>query len=44
MMGADADNSLRPESFEPPTSGCGKLLAPAEFSGELDHDNHGKFC
>ena len=24
-------------------SGCGKLLALAEFSGELDHDNHGKF-
>ena len=25
------------------SSGCGKLLALAEFSGELDHDNHGKF-
>ena len=25
------------------SSGCGKLLAFAEFSGELDHDNHGKF-
>jgi hypothetical protein len=24
-------------------SGCGKLLALAEFSGELDHDKHGKF-
>lgn len=24
------------------SSGCGKLLALAEFSGELDHDNHGK--
>ena len=24
-------------------SGCGKLLALAEFCGELDHDNHGKF-
>ena len=24
-------------------SGCGNLLALAEFSGELDHDNHGKF-
>ena len=25
------------------SSGCCKLLAPAEFSGELDRDNHGKF-
>lgn len=25
------------------SSGGGKLLALAEFSGELDHDNHGKF-
>ncbi len=25
------------------SSGCGKLLALAEFCGELDHDNHGKF-
>jgi hypothetical protein len=25
------------------SSGCGKLLALAEFSGELDHDQHGKF-
>ena len=25
------------------SSGCGKLLALAEFSGELDHDDHGKF-
>jgi hypothetical protein len=25
------------------SSGCGQLLALAEFSGELDHDNHGKF-
>jgi hypothetical protein len=25
------------------SSGCGKLLALAEFSGELDHDNHGEF-
>ena len=25
------------------SSGCGKLLALAEFSGELDHDEHGKF-
>ena len=24
-------------------SSGGKLLALAEFSGELDHDNHGKF-
>jgi len=24
------------------SSGCGKLLALAEFSGELDHDNYGK--
>jgi len=25
------------------SSGCGKLLALAEFSSELDQDNHGKF-
>jgi hypothetical protein len=25
------------------SSGCGKLLAFAEFSGELDHDKYGKF-
>ena len=25
------------------SSGCGKLLALAEFSDELDHDNHSKF-
>jgi hypothetical protein len=25
------------------SSSCGELLAFAEFSGELDHDNHGKF-
>ena len=25
------------------SSGCGKLLALSQFSGELDHDNHGKF-
>jgi hypothetical protein len=25
------------------SSGCGKLLALAEFSCELDHDNYGKF-
>jgi hypothetical protein len=25
------------------SSGCGKLSALAKFSGELDHDNHGKF-
>jgi hypothetical protein len=25
------------------SSGCGKLFAFAEFSGELDHDDHGKF-
>jgi hypothetical protein len=25
------------------SSGCGKLLALAEFSGELDDDKHGKF-
>ena len=25
------------------SSGCGKLLALAEFSGELNHDNHSKF-
>jgi hypothetical protein len=25
------------------SSGCGKLLAFAEFSGELDHDEYGKF-
>ena len=24
------------------SSGCCKLLALAEFSGELDHDNHGE--
>ena len=24
-------------------SSCGKLLALAEFTGELDHDDHGKF-
>ena len=24
------------------SSGCGKLLAFAEFSGELDHDKYGK--
>ena len=23
--------------------GCGKLLALAEFAGELDHDNYSKF-
>ena len=25
------------------SSGCGKLLALAEFSDELNHDNYGKF-
>ena len=25
------------------SSGCGKLPAFAEFSGELDHDKYGKF-
>ena len=25
------------------SSGCGKLLAFADFSGELDHDKYGKF-
>ena len=25
------------------SSGCGKLLALTELSGELDDDNHGKF-
>jgi hypothetical protein len=25
------------------SSGCGELLALAEFSGELDHDEYGKF-
>ncbi len=25
------------------SSGCGKLLSFAEFSGELDHYNYGKF-
>ncbi len=25
------------------SSGCGKLLALAEFASELDHDKHGKF-
>ena len=25
------------------SSGCGKLLALAEFSRELNHDNYGKF-
>jgi hypothetical protein len=25
------------------SSGCGKLLALAEFSGELDHDKDGNF-
>ena len=26
------------------SSGCGKLLALAEFSGELDHDNTASSC
>jgi hypothetical protein len=37
FSGHDSGSSARE------ASGCRKLLALAEFSGELDHDNDGKF-